>query len=158
MKFYLKPVLSVLALVVLFGYAGCGGGGGDPTPEDQVQLEKLSATWKVGANGDVLLDNVSKKADYADFQLVISGTPGATEFDYTRSGGPSLSPWPATGKWSFGSAVTSQIVRDKGTNKQLDVQYSVTETTLELTFNYNGAGEPKRTDKVTGQWVFKLTK
>lgn len=158
MKFYLKPVLSVLALAILLGYAGCGGSKGEPTPEDEVQLGKLTSTWKVGANGNVSLDGVSKKDKYGDFQLVISGTPGATEFDYTRSGGDALSPWPSTGKWSFGSTVATDIVRDKGTNKQVEMTYIVTDNTLELTFDYNGAGEPKRTDKVTGRWVFTLTK
>jgi hypothetical protein len=158
MKFYLKPILSVLALVVLLGYAGCGGGKSPaPNPID-VQFGKLSGTWKVGTTGNVTLDGPSKKSDYADFQLVISGTPGATEFDYTRTGGPALSPWPATGKWSFGNTPETDVIRDKGTNKQVDITYSVTDTNLELTFTYSGAGEPKRTDKVTGVWVFSLVK
>jgi hypothetical protein len=158
MKFYLKPILSVLALVILLGYAGCGGGKNPaPDPAD-VQLEKLSSTWKVGTTGNVTLDGVSKKSFYGDFQLVLSGTKGATEFDYTRTGGDVLSPWPATGKWSFGTDVEQDIIRDKGTNKQVDMTYTVTDNTLELTFTYAGSGEPKRGEKVTGVWVFTLTK
>jgi hypothetical protein len=33
--------------------------------------------------------------------------------------------------------------------------YSVTDTQLEITFNYSGAGE---SGKVTGQWIFTFTK
>ncbi len=44
MKFYLKPVLSVIALVILLGYTGCGPGG-DPGPTEEEQaLTNLSAT------------------------------------------------------------------------------------------------------------------
>jgi hypothetical protein len=158
MKFYFKPFLSALVIVVLLGYSSCGPGGGDPVPPEDEQLALLSSTWKVGTSGNVTLDGVSKKTDYSGFQLVISGTPGATSFGYTTSGRPALSAWPSSGTWAFGSNVTTDIVRDKGnTAKELPVTYVVTENTLELTFTYNGAGEA-RTNKVTGTWVFTLTK
>jgi hypothetical protein len=157
MKFYLKPVLSVLILAVILGYSGCKGSDPPPTPEDEVQLGKLSSTWKVGTSGNVTLDGVSKKADYANFQLTLTGTPGATSFGYTTTGRPALSAWPSSGSWNFGSTVATDVVRDKGTAKEVTMTYTVTDTQLELTFNYNGAGEA-RTSDVTGTWVFTMTK
>jgi len=157
MKFYLKPILSVIALAVLLGYSGCGPNNNPEPPEDEVQLGKLSSTWKVGTGGNVTLDGVSKKTDYANFQLVITGTAGASSFGYTTSGRPALSPWPSSGTWNFGSTISTDIVRDKASNKEVAMSYTVTDNQLELTFTYNGAGEA-RTDKVTGLWVFTLTK
>jgi hypothetical protein len=157
MKFYLKPLLSVLVIVALLGYSSCGPGSVTPTPPEEEQLALLSGTWKA-AGGDVKLDNVSKKTDYSGFQLTISGTPGATSFGYTTTGRPALSAWPSSGTWNFGANVTTDVVRDKGnTAKELPMSYVVTENTLEITFQYAGAGEA-RTDKVTGLWVFTLTK
>jgi len=158
MKFYLKPILSVFALAILLGYAGCGPDGGDETSEEEVQLGKLSGTWKVGANGDVKLGAVSKKGEYSDFTLILTGTPGATSYGYTTSGRPPLSPWPAAGTWNFGTDVTKDAVRDKGTNGQLEMNYIVNGDNLEISFNYQGGGEPARTSEVKGSWVFNLTK
>jgi hypothetical protein len=157
MKFYFKPVLSVLALAMLLTYAGCKKGG-DPEPSvEEQQLEKLSATWKVGASGDVLLDGNSVKVDggYENFTLNLSGTPGETTFGYTTGGRPALSAWPSSGTWSFGTDPTQDIVRDPGGTKEIDMTYSVTDTDLEITFQYAGAGEA---GKVKGTWVFRLTK
>ncbi|MEI9920724.1 MAG: hypothetical protein WDO14_18315 [Bacteroidota bacterium] len=159
MKFYLKPVLSVLALATLLVYSGCGGGG-DPGPtEEEKALTSLSATWKVagGANNDVTLDGVSKKADYNGFTLTISGTAGAASYGYTTAGRPSLSAWPANGSWKFGDPLATDITRDPGTDKEVDIHYTVTGDQLELTFTYNQAGE-SRTDKVTGVWIFRMSK
>lgn len=158
MKFYLKPVLSVLAIVVLLGYSGCGPGGGGGPSEEEVQLGQLSTTWKVGASGDVKLQGSSKKGDYSGFQLVLTGTPGATTYNYTTTGRPALSPWPAAGSWNFGADVTKDIIRDKGTNGEVAMTYILNGNNLELTFTYTGAGEPARTSEVKGQWVFILTK
>ncbi|HMJ68946.1 MAG TPA: hypothetical protein VK508_08625 [Cyclobacteriaceae bacterium] len=158
MKFYLKPVLSVVILAVLLGYAGCKGTDNPPTPEDEVQLGKLSSTWKVAGNGtDVTLDGSSRKSEYSNFQLTLTGTPGATSFGYTTTGRPPLSAWPSSGSWNFGSTVATDVVRDQGTSKEVSMTYTVTDSQLELTFTYNGAGEA-RTSDVTGVWVFRLTK
>lgn len=158
MKFYVKPLLSVVVLIALLSYSGCSK---PPTPEPnpaEVQLEKLSGTWKVTGTNNVTLDAVSKKTDYNNFQLTITGTPGATSFGYTTSGRPALSGWPASGTWTFVSGKeTTTIKRDPGGAKEVEVTYSVTETTLELSFAYTGAGET-RTSKVQGLWSFQLTK
>lgn len=157
MKFYLKPVLSVVVLAILLGYAGCSKSK-DPGPSEQDQaLTNLSATWKVGTAGNVTQDGVSKKADYTNFTLTISGTPGADTFNYTTTGRPPLSPWPASGTWKFGTTVATDIVRDSG-DKALNMNYVVSGSNLQLTFTYAGAGETARTSNVKGVWVFTLTK
>jgi hypothetical protein len=157
MKFYLKSVLSVVVLTLLLGYSGCKPGSNPPIPEDEAQLEKLSGTWTVGGNGDVTLEGVSKKGDYGNFTLTLTGTPGATSFGYTVSGRPALSAWPSNGSWKFGTTVTTDIIRDPGPTKEVAMTYTVTDTQLELTFNYTGGGEA-RTGIVAGRWVFTLTK
>ena len=152
----MKPVrlLSFFALVVaLLTYSGCGG---DDTPEEplsDVQLGKLTKTWKVQS---VSLDGVDKTADYTSFQLVLNGTKGTTSFGYSTSGRPSLSPWKSSGAWEFGTAVETQIVRDKGTADELAMTYSVTESTLQITFTYNGSGYTSRAGVVKGQWVYNM--
>jgi hypothetical protein len=159
MKFYLKPVLSVVALAILLGYSGCGGGK-EPGPSDEEKaLTALSATWKVsGTNTDVTLNGVSRKADYANFTLTVSGTAGAATYGYTTAGRPVLSAWPSSGSWKFGDVIATDIIRDPGdTNKELDMHYTVSDTQLELTFIYDKAGE-SRTSQVTGTWVFRLSK
>lgn len=142
-------------MVVLLGYSGCGP---DPNPEppiEEVQLGKLKATWKAS---DVKLDGVNKTTDYANFQLTIAGTPGESSFGYTSSGRPALSPWPSSGSWTFGTSPETQVVRDPASaNDKLDITYSVSDTQLQLTFNFARDGYA-RTSNVKGQWVFTFTK
>ncbi len=145
-------ILSLLGLVVaLLTYSSCKDDKPAPEPITDVQLGKLSKTWKVDA---VTLDGVDKKTDYAAFQLVLSGTKGNTSFGYTTTGRPTLSPWKSSGSWEFGTAPETQIIRDKGTADELPMTYAVTETTLSITFTFNGAGYTSRTGVVKGQWVF----
>jgi len=145
-------ILSLLALVaILLTYSNCGGSKSDPEPITDVQLAKLTKTWKIDA---VTLDGADKKADYSAFQLVLSGTKGTTSFGYSTSGRPSLSPWKSSGTWEFGTAPETQVTRDKGTGDELAMTYTVTETTLSVQFTFNGAGYTSRTGVVKGQWVF----
>jgi len=46
------------------------------------------------------------------------------------------------------------MIRDKGTTDELAMTYAVTETTLSITFTFNGAGYTARTGVVKGQWIF----
>jgi hypothetical protein len=159
MKFYLKPILSVFALAVLLGYSGCGGKNNPGPSVEEVQLGKLTTVWKVGSTGDVTLGGVSKKADYADFTLTLTGVAGATSYSYVKTGGPSLTPWPSAGTWKFGTDPEKDLIRDPGVaGKELQATYTVTDNTLEITFSYAGTGEATRTNEVKGQWVFTLTK
>ena len=155
MKFAFRPLLFLAALGALLTYSGCGP---DPTPEptvEEVQLGKLKATWNVS---DVKLDGVSKTTDYTGFKLTVDGTIGNSTFGYSTAGRPALSPWPSTGNWSFGTDPATQIVRDPAnTADKLDMTYSVTDTQLQLTFNFARDGYA-RTSNVRGQWVFTFTK
>ncbi|MEJ0033047.1 MAG: hypothetical protein WDO15_23065 [Bacteroidota bacterium] len=54
-----------------------------------------------------------------------------------------MSPWPSSGSWKFGDPIATDVVRDPGTPKEVDVHYTVTDNLIELTFTYNQAGEVK---------------
>ncbi|MCE2936175.1 MAG: hypothetical protein ACK5V5_11590 [Cyclobacteriaceae bacterium] len=115
-------------------------------------MAKLTATWNIASASR---DGVA--VDYTGFKLTISGTAGATSFDYSTQGRPALSPWKSSGKWSFGQSVETQIIRDPGTADELQMTYVVTDNSLQLTFTYNGNGF-SRVGVVKGQWVFTFTK
>lgn len=145
-------ILAMLGLfAVLVTYANCDGSKPTPEPVTDVQLGKLSKTWKINT---VTLDGVDKKADYTAFQLALSGTKGNTSFGYTTTGRPALSPWKSGGTWEFGTAPETQIIRDKGTADVLAMTYTVTEATLTVEFTFSGTGYPARTGVVKGAWKF----
>ena len=160
MRILFNSAIVALALGTLLTYSGCdNGGGGEPTVEE-VQLEKLSGTWDVkGSGANVTLNGVSQTTDYSGFELALTGTAGAASFNYTTTGRPAkLNPWPSAGTWKFSDIPESGIIRDPGKGtEELPVSYTVSDTQLELTFTYNGAGY-YRTKQVTGTWVFTLTK
>jgi hypothetical protein len=162
---------SIIVLAVILTISSCGP---DPAPQasiEEQQLQKLIATWKITTDtqSDVLFGtttaNVSKKTEYANFQLTISGTPGSSSFGYTTTGKPSgsgnTSPWPSSGTWSFGANPETQVVRDpdKAADK-LDMTYAISSdgSTLELSFNFTGTGYPARVASIAGQWKFTFKK
>ncbi|MFN7793491.1 MAG: hypothetical protein ACK5NM_13185, partial [Cyclobacteriaceae bacterium] len=141
----LKLVLLLLSVGVLFSLTNCGG---DSKPAESVadqQLTKLSKTWKLTS---VTLDGTAVTTpSYSAFQLVITGTKGAKSFGYTTSGRPSLSPWKASGTWSFvDKQEATNITRDPDTADKLDMTYLVNEGSLEISFNFQAAGYT-RTDQ-----------
>lgn len=145
----------MLVSAVLLTYMGCDGGGSTPEPIEDVQFTKLAKTWKVST---VTFDGVSRTTDYTGFQLVLGGTKGTPPFSYTTTARPSLSPWPASGTWEFGSAVETQIIRyNTIDDDELAITYTVTESTLTLTFDFAGEGYTARTEEVQGPWVFTFT-
>jgi len=144
-------ILSLLGLVgLLLTYSNCKDKKSTQDPITDVQLGKLVKTWKINT---ATLDGVDKLADYVDFQLVLSGTKGNTSFGYSTSGRPALSPWKSSGSWEFGASPETQMIRDKGTADELAMTYAVTETTLSISFTFNGSGY-SRTGVVKGQWVY----
>lgn len=145
-------ILSLLfATTILLTYMGCKDKKTDPPPITDVQFDKLNRTWKINTAS---LDGTDKTADFTGFQLTFSGTKGSPPFNYATSGRPSLSPWPASGKWDFGAAPETQMIRDKGTADELAMTYAVTETTLTISFTFNGTGYAARTGVVTGAWIY----
>ena len=146
-----KFILSAALIGVLFSYSGCKKTTSEPDPKD-TQITKLSYTWKLTKN-EAKLDGQAQPG-YDNFQLTISGSAGQTSFGYTTTGRPALSPWPASGTWTFGTDFATQVVRDDG----LPVTYSVSDTQLQITFNYTGAGIAGRVNNVKGNWVYTFTK
>ena len=143
-----KFLLATVLLGVLFTYSGCGKKNGPTLSLADQQLAKLSLAkgWKLTT---VTLDNAAQTG-YTNFTLTISGTAGQTTFGYATSGRPALSPWAASGTFTFGTDVSTQVVRDDS----LPITYSVSTTQLQITFTYNGAGIAGRTNNVKGVWVF----
>ncbi|MCX8492567.1 MAG: hypothetical protein ORN54_16030 [Cyclobacteriaceae bacterium] len=152
----MRFILLLLSVGVLFSLTNCGG---DPKPAESIadqQLTKLSKTWKLTS---VTYKDNDVTPSYAAFQLVIFGTKGTALFDYTTTGRPSSkSPWKARGTWSFVKGQEeSLITRDpESKDDKLDMTYGVTESALEISFNFTGKGYPGRTDQVDGNWVFKF--
>lgn len=141
----LRPILFVALAVTLFTYSGCKPSSkpGESIPDQQ--LKKISKTWKVTS---VTLDGTAQTT-YTNFQLTASGTAGSTTFGYSTTGRPPLSPWPASGTFTFGTDPTTQLTRDDG----LPITYSVSDTQFQLTFNYSGNGIAGRVNNVKGTWV-----
>ena len=149
----LRIFTLISAVVVLITFTGCPPNPGPGESITDIQLGKLVKTWKINT---VSLDGADKTTDYSSFQLILSGTKGTTSFGYSTSGRPALSPWKSSGTWEFGSSVETQVIRDKGTADELAVTYAVTESTLQVTFTFNGDGYTGRTGVVKGQWIFNF--
>ena len=113
------------------------------------QLEKLSKTWIATS---VKKDNVVQTG-YTNFKLTMAGTVGATSYGYATTGRPALSPWLSSGNWIFETDPLIGIIRDKGTSDELKITYTVTSTTLQISFNFIGAGYAGRVEDVKGLWV-----
>lgn len=149
--------IAVIALGSLFTFSNCGDSkpAAEPAPDKQLRL--LTQTWKLTG---VTLDGVDQKSNYPNFTLTITGTKGASTFNYAVAGRPALSPWKASGTWKFGTAaspndVVSSITRDPDTADKLEMSYLVSDpaATLQISFSYQGSGYT-RTDQVKGNWVF----
>jgi uncharacterized protein YjaZ len=150
-----KLILLFLSVGILFTLTNCGSDSKPAEPIADQQLTKLSKTWKLTS---VTLNTNTVTQNYSAFQLVMTGSKGATSFGYTTSGRPSLSAWKASGTWSFvKDQETTLITRDPdNTSDKLDMTYVVSESELQISFNFTGSGYQGRTDQVTGNWVFKF--
>ncbi len=153
MDLKMKSIAKIFVLLalsaVLLTYSSCDNTK-PPTPTDEeVQLGKLSKTWKTTSTS-VTKDGVVQTG-YTNFTLTLSGTVGATSFGYAAAGRPPLSPWLSSGNWKFDTDPLTSIIRDSGVD-ELKMTYFVTETTLQLTFNFQGTGYA-RVGNVKGQWV-----
>ncbi|MBP9926614.1 MAG: hypothetical protein KBF45_11555 [Cyclobacteriaceae bacterium] len=153
----MMKVLRILPLLLIsvsmLTYTGCKNNNDDPETVADIQFDKLNHVWKINT---ATFDGSDKTADYTGFQLTLSGTKGTPPFTYSTSGRPSASPWPASGKWDFGSSPETIMIRDKGTPDELSMTYTVTESTLSISFSFNG--DPySRTSQVKGAWVYTFT-
>ncbi len=154
MKYFWRA--SVFGILVGFlALQSCKKDDGPGQSIEDIQLGKLQKTWTTtSVTLDGTVQDATNNADYSNFTLTLSGTAGATSFGYSAAGRPALSPWPPSGNWSFGASPETQIIRDPGTGDELAITYSVTDTQLQITFTFSGAGYPARTSNVKGQWVF----
>jgi hypothetical protein len=157
MNFKMCPPFIIYSLIsaMLIFTSGCKSKNDDPEPVTSIQLTKLTKTWKLI---EVTVDGTTKKSDYLSFELVIDGVKGNDLFSYSVVARPSLSPWPQSGSWSFGTNPESEIVRDPDTDDEITMQYEVTENTLQISFEFSGEGYASRTRDVGGEWVFTFGK
>lgn len=153
----MKLIARILTLLILVTstvyFTSCDDGGDDDKKsEKELQMEKLVGTWNAQA---VTYDGDDMMADYGSFQLTIAKA-SADAMTYTVSGRPEkLTPWPASGTFTLGTPLTSQLLRDDN----VSIVYAVNANTLTLTLeNYSGTGYNGRTNTVAGDWVFTLTK
>lgn len=140
-------VLALLGVAASFWQCGSDS----PPPEDpqDAQLKKISQTWKATS----VSFNSTPVTGYESFQITMTGTTGQDTFNYTTTGRPSgiLTPWAASGTFTFGTDFATVLNRDDGTV----VTYSVTSTQLQMTFTYTGAGYTgSRINNVNGSWSF----
>ncbi len=148
----LLTLLGVVALLSL--NSGCKPAHHDPEPVTDQQLDLLSkGPWKATA---VTLDGVDKMGDYPAFQLTMTGTKGSTTFNFTTSGRPSLSAWPASGNFTFDATAPSTTLTRNDTPPVI-VTYAATETSLSMSFQFSGNGYTSRVGNVKGQWVFTFS-
>lgn len=150
---HLARILS-LALVVMarLSYMGCGKDDDAKSETDQ-QIDKLNGTWKASS---VSFGGTDFTSDYSNFTITLSATAGAKSVGYATAGRPSgkLGPWQSTGLLQFGATPSTKLTRDDGT----EVTYAATGTTLDMSFTYTGEGYTGRTEKISGDWVFRFTK
>jgi hypothetical protein len=154
----MKIAARVLSLLVLMSvatfYISCDGGDDAEKSETDVQIEKLTGTWKATS---VTYNSTTPPLDHSNFVITITGAPGSNSVSYAIAGRPQgPSAWPASGTLEFGSNVKSSLTREDAT----PVTYAVTATGLIMDFNFTGTpySSAGRTKNVTGQWHFEFTK
>lgn len=122
-----------------------------PTPEE-LQIEKLTATWVMSS---VSLDGADRTADWTSFALTATGT---LTYSTTNSGDDNV--WPTSGTWSFAGtegAGLNVLNRSDGVTVNID---AITDTSLDLSFTFALASPnmESRVASIEGDWIFKMTK
>jgi len=152
MKFLRFSVL--MALIAGFGILSSCKKGDDPEPSIQEKnLGLMTDTWVVTS---VTYEGQPSSVDYTGMTITISGTFNATSntYNYTMGNRPvgKLTPWPASGTWSFDETLPQSIVIRN--DDDLPMGYTVTDDLLQFDFTYTGDGYTGRTSVVEGDWVF----
>jgi len=130
--------------------------GGTDT-EAAIQLGLL--TGKTWVPGTITKDDVALAEEYpyfADFTLTFSGSLNADETNVTNGTYTTSDPGEVlpSGSWEFSSDVETQLELNDPANGPTPVTYSVTESSLQLTFTRGNPGG--RTEGITGNYVFDL--
>jgi hypothetical protein len=145
-----KTLLFAGLFGALFMLTGCPDDGPPPKTPEEIQLEKLVKVWSLTSS----TQGGTASTIHNGMSLTLSGTAGAATYSYTVSGKPSPSAWPASGTWKFGSNLETQLIRDPGTADEINMNYSVTDTQLEVTFTLPTGHPGWRSESVVGSWVF----
>ena len=129
----------------------CGKKEGE-TDAVTLQMNRLTGTWKVSAarKEGVL------QSGYENCKITLSGNAKEELYDYSITGVPAISPWTGIGTWKFGANAETQIVRDPSTSYAVNVDYVVSESALQLAFEY--AVSAGRTESAGGYWIFTFAK
>lgn len=167
----MKQLARLLSLFLLVSagifFSNCGGSDDKEPSAEETQLNALKATWNLSS---VTLNGTpDDRFDGASLKLTIAGNfSEGGKYDYSISSNVQVdsSPFPASGKWKFGSPVTSKIVRldsevaPADTFDDIEMGYTVDGSSLTLTIdNYEGSNfVVGRTASVEGDWVFNFTK
>lgn len=151
----LKLTFFIALIGAFLGFSSCGSNNNPDPSIEEAQLKKLVGTWVI--NKAQFAGSTDSRTEYAGMTLTLTGTfdsaPGAT-YEYSLSGRPTLSPWPASGTWRFEeNDPESLIIR---TEDDLLITYLVTANTLQLSFDYEGkgAGYAGRTSAINDDWIF----
>ena len=127
----------------------------DPSPTDLRKTE-LSATWEVGIDGSIILDDNNVTSYFSDFALTVN-----SDFSYSTVGLNTPNPWVSEGSWEFatdtdGNVDLNKIVRDDGLIITID---NLSDTDMQLSFIHDATVHlTGRISNVTGQYTFQLKK
>ncbi|HLT73521.1 MAG TPA: hypothetical protein VKZ68_00505 [Ohtaekwangia sp.] len=152
----MKLLTRILSLAILVSgtlyFTACDDGEGEKKSEKEEQIDKLVGAWNVSA---ATYDGEDQMDDYGVMQIAIARA-SADALTFTVTGRPEkLTPWPASGTFTFGSPITSKLIRDDG----VEITYAVSGNNLTFTMeNYSGTGYEGRTSTVAGDWVFTFDK
>jgi hypothetical protein len=149
----ISRILTLLILVsATIYFSACDGGKENEKSEKEVQMDKLVGTWSAQA---VTYEGNDQMTDYQNFTIAITRV-SSDAMTFTTTGRPGkLTPWDASGTFTFGNPVASKLVR----GDDVTVTYTVSGSNLQLVLdNYSGSGYNGRTETVAGDWIFTLTK
>ena len=142
-----------MALMAL-QFTACKDENGNILNEEEVATQLLVGTWSVDDQNGVSLDNADVTSEFIDFHLIID-----EQLNYTVHGlAIELSPWPASGSFTFSDPVT-QLVRNDGL--VITALPSVDGSTISMRFTFaenNDNGSGGRDEAIIGEWLFNLRK
>jgi hypothetical protein len=152
----LFTLLAIVGLAVF--YSSCKPDDKDNRTTEEKQLEQLKTTWALTSAND----GTDRTADFPGLLLTLSGSfsqGGTYNYSLTQTGvRVNPNPWPATGDWKFGTDPLTQIIRDPGSNIEIDATYTVTATSLEIKFEIPDNWVGGRTESVSGEWTFNFAR
>ena len=146
-------ILSVIALTsVATLYTACGPDDPKEKSDTDKQIELLNGSWSVSS---ATFQDVEPDLDHTGMDITITGSVGNTSVAYTVTGRPTgPSAWPASGNFTFGSNVKTELTRDDG----VPVVYAVSGNQLTMEFTFDKTPYNARTSSVAGKWTFVFTK